>query len=177
MAVMVRTAGDPKGLAPAIRRVAMSTNPELGVDQVRFMDQVVQHSLAQRRFALLLVGGFALLALMLAAIGIYGVVSYSIATRTRELGLRMALGAQHRDVIALVMRESLAKVTPGLAAGCLLAFALTRIMATLLYSVTATDPVTYGTAAVFLMAIAMFAVYVPARRATRTDPMRALREQ
>jgi ABC-type antimicrobial peptide transport system permease subunit len=138
---------------------------------------VVANSLAQRRFALLLVGGFALVALALAAIGIYGVVSYSIATRARELGLRMALGAQHWNVTGLVLRESLAKVAVGIAAGCVLAFALTRIMATLLYGVTATDPLTYCAAAIFLMAVTMFAAYVPARRVTRIDPMRALREQ
>jgi predicted permease len=177
MVVMIRTASDPGSLAPAIRRMAMSTNPALGVDRVRFMDQLVENSLAQRRFALLLVGGFAALALVLATIGIYGVVSYSIATRTRELGLRIALGAQRRDVIVLVFRESFAKVAPGLAAGCVLAFAWTHIMATLLYNVTATDPLTYCTAALFLMAVAMLAVYLPAHRATRIDPMGALREQ
>lgn len=177
MALMVRTASDAKYLLPAIRRMALSTNPSLAVDRVRFMDDVVEDSLAQRRFALLLVGGFALLAAMLAAIGIYGVVSYSVATRTRELGLRMALGAQRRDVIGLVLRESFSKVAPGLAAGFLLAFALTRLMATLLYRVAATDPLTYCAAAIFLTAVAMLAVYVPARRATRIDPMTALREQ
>ncbi len=177
MAVMVRTSADPKGVAPAIRRAAMSANGSVAVDQVRFMEDVIDDSVAQRRFALLLVGGFAVVALMLAAIGIYGVVSYSVATRTREMGLRMALGAQHGNVIGLVLRESLAKVAPGLAAGYLLAFALTRIMATLLYSVTATDPATYGAAALFLVAVTILAVYIPARRATRIDPMRALREQ
>ena len=177
MTMAVRTEGDPGSLASAIRQAAMSTNRELVVGEVRSMQQVVAASLAQRRFALLLVGGFAVLAIALAAIGISGVVSYSIATRTRELGLRTALGAQYREVVGLLLKESLGLVAPGLVAGVLLAFAVTRVMSTLLYSVTAADPLTYIGAALFLMAVAMAAVYVPARRATRIDPMQALREQ
>ncbi len=177
MELVVHTAADPAALAPAIRRVARSTSPDLGIDQARSMQQVVADSLGQRRFALLLMGGFALLALVLAAIGISGVVAYSIATRTRELGLRMALGAQYREVIGLLLRESLALVGTGLIAGCVLAFAFSRILATLLYGVTAMDPLTYTGAAIFLMLVAMAAVYVPARRVVRLDPMEALREQ
>jgi len=177
MTLVVRTQSDASSLARAVRQTAMSTNPELVVGEVRSMQQVVASSLAQRRFALLFVGGFALLALALAAIGISGVVSYSIATRTRELGLRIALGAQYREVVGLLLKESLGLVVPGLVVGCALAFALTRIMATLLYGVTAADPLTYLGAAIFLMMVAMAAVYVPARRATRIDPMQALREQ
>jgi len=176
MELVIHTASDP-ATAAAIRRVARSASTDLGIDHARSMEQVVAGSLAQRRFALLLVSGFALLALALAAIGISGVVSYSIATRTRELGLRMALGAQYREVVGMLLRESLGLVAPGLVAGCALAFALTRIMATLLYGVTAADPLTYLGAAIFLMTVAMAAVYVPARRATRIDPMQALREQ
>jgi putative ABC transport system permease protein len=177
MTLVARTKGDANSLASTIRRTAMSTNPELVVGEVSSMDEVVGRSLAQRRFALLLVSGFALLALALAAIGISGVVSFSIATRTRELGLRMALGAQFREVVGLLLRESLGLVVPGLVAGCALAFALTHIMATLLYGVTAADPLTYLGASLFLMTVAMAAVYVPARRAMRIDPMQALREQ
>ena len=175
--LMIQSASDPATLMPVIRRVALSTSSDLGVDQARTMEQVVAGSLVQRRFALLLVGGFALLAIALSAVGISGVVSYSIATRTRELGLRMALGAQYREVVGLLLKESLGLVVPGLGAGCLLAFALTRVMATLLYSVTPADPLTYIGAALFLMTVAMAAVYVPARRAMRIDPMQALREQ
>lgn len=141
------------------------------------MDRVIADSLAQRRFALLLVGGFAVLALGLSAIGIYGVVSYSVTTRTGEFGLRMALGAQPRDVARLLVRESLTTLAPGLAIGCAAGFALTRVMASLLYNVAATDPLTYFGAAVFLTLIALLATYIPARRAMRIDPMRALREQ
>jgi putative ABC transport system permease protein len=177
MTLVVRTAGDPSNLASAVRQTALSTNPELVVGDVRSMEQVVAGSLAQRRFALSLVGGFALLAIVLAAIGISGVVSYSIATRTRELGLRMALGAQYREVVGLLLKESLELVVPGLVLGCALAFALTSVMATLLYSVASADPLTYLGAAFFLMTVAMAAVYIPARRAMRIDPMQALREQ
>ncbi|HLM97822.1 MAG TPA: ABC transporter permease [Bryobacteraceae bacterium] len=177
MTLVARTKGDANSLASTIRQTAMSTNPELVVGEVRSMDEVVGRSLAQRRFALLLVSGFALLALVLATIGISGVVSYSIATRTRELGLRMALGAQYREVVGLLLKESLALVAPGLVAGCVLAFALTRIMESLLYGVTAADPLTYLGAALFLLTVAMTAVYLPARRAMRIDPMLALREQ
>ena len=177
MQLVVHTASDPAALAPAIRRVARSTSPDLGIDQARLMQQVVADSLAQRRFALLLIGGFALLALALAAIGISGVVSYSVASRTRELGIRMALGAQNREIVGLLFGETLLLVAPGLVAGCALAFALTRIMATLLYGVTAADPLTYLAATVFLVAVAIAAVYIPARRSLRIDPMQALREQ
>jgi len=177
MQLVVHTASDPAALAPAIRRVARSTSPDLGIDQARSMQRVVADSLAQRRFALLLIGGFALLALALAAIGISGVVSYSVASRTRELGIRMALGAQNREIVGLLFGETLLLVAPGLVAGCALAFALTRIMATLLYGVTAADPLTYLAATVFLVAVAIAAVYIPARRSLRIDPMQALREQ
>ncbi len=176
MQLVVHTASDPAALAPVIRRVARSTNPDLGIDQARSMQQVVADSLAQRRFALWLIGGFAWLALVLAAIGISGVVAYSIATRQRELALRLALGAQYREVIGLLLRESLPLVGAGLIAGCILAFAFNRMMATLLYGVTAVDPLTYLAAAIFLMLVAMAAVYVPARRVMRLDPMEALRE-
>jgi predicted permease len=177
MDLMVRTDGDPAVLGAAIRRAAMSTSPALVVGEARTMDRVIGDSLAQRRFALLLVGGFAVLALALAAVGIHGVVSYSVTTRTREFGLRMALGAERRDVAGLLMKESLTTLAPGLAIGCAAGFALTRVMTSLLYNVTATDPLTYLGAAVFLTLVALLATYIPARRATRLDPMRALREQ
>ncbi len=177
MDLIVRTSGDPAGLGAAIRRAALSASPALVVSEAHTMDRVIEDSLALRRFALLLVGGFAMLALALAAIGIHGVVSYSVTTRTREFGLRMALGAQRRDVAGLLIRESLATLAPGIAIGCAAGFALTRIMASLLYNVTATDPLTYLGAAAFLTLVALVAMYIPARRATRIDPMRALREQ
>ncbi len=177
MSVMIRTGSSAGNLAPAIRRAALSANPELGVDQVRTMENVVEDSVTQRRFALLLVGGFALIAAALAGIGIYGVLSYSVATRTRELGLRIALGAGRRDVLGLLLKESLISLVPGLSVGCGIAFALTRIMASLLYQVAPNDPAAYAGAALFLSAITLLASYLPARRAGAIDPMQSLREQ
>ncbi|HUK18395.1 MAG TPA: FtsX-like permease family protein, partial [Bryobacteraceae bacterium] len=177
MDLVVRAAGDPALLAPAIRRVAVSSNPDLAADEMRLMEGVVAESLAQRRFALLLLGGFAGMALGLAVIGIYGVVSYSVTTRTRELGLRMALGATRGNVVRLLIQESLVTLAAGIAAGCVVAFALTRLMASLLYGVGPTDPLSYAAAAVFLASAALAAAYLPARRATTLDPMQALREQ
>jgi putative ABC transport system permease protein len=177
MNLMIRTASNAGNLAPAIRRVASLANPELGVDEVRAMESVVEDSVAERRFALLLVGGFALIAVALAGIGIYGVLSYSVATRTRELGLRIALGAGRRDVLGLLLKESLMSLVPGLVAGCGLAFALTRIMSSLLYQIAPTDPGAYAGAAVFLSTVTLLAAYLPARRAIAIDPMQCLREQ
>jgi predicted permease len=177
MNLMIRTASNARNLAPAIRRAARLANPELGVDEIRTMESVVEGSAAERRFALLLVGGFALIAVSLAAIGIYGVLSYSVATRTRELGLRIALGAGRRDVLGLLLKESLISLAPGLVAGCGLAFALTRIMASLLYQVAPTDAGAYAGAAVFLSTVTLLAAYLPARRAIAIDPMQCLREQ
>jgi putative ABC transport system permease protein len=177
MNLMIRTASNAGNLAPAIRRAAHSANPELGVDEVRTMESVVEDSVAQRRFALLLVGGFALIAVALAGIGIYGVLSYSVATRTRELGLRIALGAGRREVLGLLLKECLIPLVPGLSIGCGIAFALTRIMASLLYRVAPTDPAAYAGAALFLSAITLLASYLPARRAVAIDPMQSLREQ
>jgi putative ABC transport system permease protein len=175
MDLVIRT--NAGNLAGAIRLAARSADPELGVDEIETMQRVVDDSEAQRRFALWLVSGFALIAVALAGIGIYGVLSYSVATRTRELGLRIALGAGRRDVLRLLLTESLTTLVPGLAVGSGIAFALTRIMATLLYKVAPTDPVAYAGAALFLSAITLLAAYVPARRAAGIDPIESLREQ
>lgn len=177
MNLLIRTAANAGDLAPAIRRAARSANPELGVDEVRTMEGVVEESVAERRFALLLVGGFALIAVALAAIGIYGVLSYSVAARTRELGLRIALGAGRRDVLGLLLKESLFSLLPGLAVGCGIAFGLTRIMASLLYRVSPADPGAYAGATLFVIAVTLLAAYLPARRALAIDPMQCLREE
>jgi putative ABC transport system permease protein len=177
MMLVVRTSEDPARMTAPIRRAVTSANQDQVAGEIRTMDQIVSHSLGQRRFALLLMGGFALIAVALAGIGIYGVIAYSVTKRTRELGLRMALGAQPSDVVRLLFRGSLTTLAPGLAIGCLLAFALTRLMSALLYHVAPADPLAYGGAMVFLVLVGSLATFIPARRATAIDPMQALREQ
>ena len=142
---------------------------------VRTMEQALSRSVAARRFSMILLAVFASLALVLAAIGIYGVISYSVAQRTREVGIRMALGARTIDVIKLVVRDGLKLVLIGVGVGLAGALALTRLMTTLLFNVTPTDAMTYTTVAVALILVALIACCIPARRATKVDPLVALR--
>ncbi|MBV9925153.1 MAG: ABC transporter permease [Acidobacteria bacterium] len=173
--VVVRTDGDPAQLAPAVRGRIASVDPDLPVYKVTTMEKMVSDSLAQRRFSMTLFGVFAALALALAVVGLYGVMSYAVAQRTHEIGLRMALGAQGRDVLRMVVGQGMGLVAVGLALGLAGAFVLTRLMASLLYDVSAADPLTYAGIAVLLAAVAFLASYLPARRATKVDPMVALR--
>jgi putative ABC transport system permease protein len=139
------------------------------------MESIVADSMASRRFAMILLGAFAALAMVLASIGIYGVIAYVVGQRTHEIGIRMALGAQRKNVLGLVLWQGTRLALLGVAVGLLGAFALTRLMADLLYGVNATDPVTFVVLALALTLIAMAACYIPARRATRVDPVSALR--
>ncbi len=141
------------------------------------MDQVVADATSQSRFYLVLLAGFATVALLLAGVGIYGVMSYSVSRRSHEIGIRMALGAQGRDVLRLVVFQGIVQAMAGIAVGLAGALALSRLMAGLLYGTRATDPMTFAAAVLVLCAVAVTASYVPARRATRVDPMVALRYQ
>ena len=144
---------------------------------VRTMDEVIARSMAERRFALEILGVFACVALLLAAIGIYGVMSYSFSRRIHEIGIRVALGAQSADILRMVLREGMQLVLFGLVAGLVGAVMLTRFLRTLLFNVTSTDPLVFTSIAALLAAVALFACYIPARRATHVDPLVALREE
>jgi ABC-type antimicrobial peptide transport system permease subunit len=154
-----------------------SIDPDLPVSNVSTLDHIVAKSISQPRFYMLMLGTFAALALTLAAIGVFGVLSYAVSQRTREIGIRMALGAHERSVVGLVVRQAFRLVAAGLACGTVAAFFLSRTMATMLFSINPTDPVTFAAVAGILGGVAMLASYLPARRATRVDPIVALRAE
>jgi len=173
--VVVRTDADTRGLVAAVRDKLKAVDGGVPIAQVRTMEEVVGLSLAQRRLSMSLLATFAALALLLAGVGIYGVLAYSVTERTHEIGLRMALGASSRDVLRMVMGNSARLIAAGLGLGLGAALAVTRLMTSLLFHVSATDPLTYAGIAALLSAIALIASYLPARRAARVDPMVALR--
>jgi putative ABC transport system permease protein len=177
MTFVVRTAGDPAALGPSAVREIQMVDKEQPVSDVRTMESWLSESTARTRFGTLLLGAFACAALVLAAVGIYGVISYSVAQRRNEIGIRMALGAQTRDVLRLVVGQGMRLVLAGVVLGLLGAFALTRVMSGLLYGVAANDPPTFAANALLLAAVSLLACYVPARRATRVDPLAALRRE
>jgi putative ABC transport system permease protein len=171
----VRTHGDPGAVYGAVRGLVAQIDPELPVHDMRPMEQVVAETMASRRLTLLLVGAFAALAFVLASVGIYGVMSYAVTERVHEIGVRMALGAQRRDVLRLVVGHGMRHAAIGLLLGSVAAFFAARAMTTLLFGIRPSDPLTYIGIAVVLALAALVACYIPARRATRVDPMVALR--
>jgi putative ABC transport system permease protein len=177
MAFIVRTSGDPHAARRAIEAEVYAEDRNQPVFDVKTMEERLADSLAAQRFHLLLIGIFAAIAMVLAAVGVYGVMSYVVTRRTREIGIRMAMGAQPRQVLRLVLGESLALAAAAVLAGLSGAWALTRYLHSMLYGVTALDNATCAVMAVALAAIAITASFVPARRASRIDPMTALREE
>jgi predicted permease len=173
-AIVARTNGDVNTLIPAMRSAMQSLDPNVPTD-FHTLTQIFSSSLDKRRFSLVIFGSFAGIALLLAAVGIYGVVSYSVAQRTREIGIRMALGAQGRDVLRLVVSQGMILIALGIAAGLAAALAVTRLMSSLLFGVNPTDPTTLAVTTLLLTAVALLACYVPARRATKVDPLVTLR--
>jgi len=175
--LVVKTDIDPIGMAATVRRAVWDIDKDQPVSNIKTMDEIAAESVARQRFSMLLLAIFAGVALVLAAVGIYGVMSYSVTQRRNEIGIRMALGAQRSDVLKLTVGHSLKLVVAGVAVGLVGAFMLTRLMVSLLFGVGATDPGTFIAISVILVSVALFASYIPARRATKVDPLVALRYQ
>ena len=175
MTLVIRTDGDPAAIAPAVQREIRAIDPNQPVSNVRTMNQVMSEWVSRSRFNTLLLGLFAALATLLSAVGIFGVMNYSVALRTREIGLRLAVGAQPRQVLLLILRQGLLLTIVGVGLGLVAAFALTRLLSGLLFGVTAVDATTFTTISVLLVIVSLLACYLPARRAMRIDPLRALR--
>jgi len=171
---VVRTAVAPLSIVGAARTVIQQVDPDQPISNIRTMDEVLGEETASRRLGMTLLTMFAALALLLATLGIYGVLAYFVVQHTQEIGVRMALGAQRRDILGLVVKRGMRLAVLGVTIGLGAAFALTRLMASLLFGVGTADPLTYATIALLLILVALFACYLPARRATKVDPMIAL---
>ena len=173
--LVVHTTSEPASMISAIRNQVLSLDKDQPVSDVMTMEQRLAKSVAASRFVMLLLGAFSVLALGLAAVGIYGVMSYLVTQRTQEIGVRMALGAQRRDVLKLVVGKGMALAIIGTAIGLVASLALTRVMRSLLFEVTPTDWLTFLISSMVLLLVAVLACYIPARRATKVDPLIALR--
>ncbi len=176
MGLVIRTAGDPAAFARTLRREVQALDKDQPIYNVRTMDDVVANSLGTRRVSMQLFAVFACAALLLAAIGIYGVMAYSVTQRTQEIGIRMALGAQKSDILRLVVRQGMTLTLIGVIVGLAGAFALTRVIANLLFGVGASDPITFTAISLLLIFVSLIACYLPARRAARLNPTVALAE-
>ena len=177
MTLTIRTAGDPGSIVNPVVSIVREQDPELAVARIRTIDEVISDSVAERRLTMLMLAIFAGAALLLAAVGIYGVISYSVTRRTQEIGIRMALGARRADVLRMVVGHALLLASIGIVLGGGAAVLLTRLMAGLLFNVEPGDPLTFLSVAALLGGVAAVASYVPGRRATRVDPVVALRAE
>jgi predicted lysophospholipase L1 biosynthesis ABC-type transport system permease subunit len=173
--LIARASGNPAALEGTIRAAVHQVDPSQPVSDLKTMDDRITISMGPRRSAVALLSVFAAMALTLAAVGLFGLIRYNVTQRIQEIGVRMALGASARDVLRMVLAESLRLATLGVVGGLIAAFALTRVLASLLYEVSATDPLTFASMAVLLTLVALLASWIPARRATRVDPLVALR--
>ena len=173
--LVVRTAGAPRALVEPIRRAILAEDPEQPIANARSIEEVIAASVAQRRLVLVVLALFAASAMLLAAVGLYGVIAYAVSQRTREIGVRMAVGASGREVLALFLRQGLRLTGLGIALGLAGALGLTRLLASQLYGVRATDPATFASVSGVLLLVALVASFLPARRAARVEPMNALR--
>jgi putative ABC transport system permease protein len=177
LGLVVRTSGDPDALSTTVRRAIWEIDRDQPVAYVLPMATLAGEALAFQRVSMLLIGAFAALALTLAAVGVYGVLAYLVTQRRREIGIRLALGAERRSVLSIIVRRAVSLAAIGGAVGLALAFVLSRVLRTMLYGVEPADPVSYGVAAVLVPVVAVLASVVPGWRATRVDPMTALREE
>jgi len=175
MSLVIRAEGDPLGLAAGVQREVQSIDHDQPIAEIRTMDQLFAASIARSRFSTLLLAIFAGVAMVLASVGIYGVMSYTVTQRTHEMGIRLALGAQPLDVLRLIVGRGMLLAFTGVALGVGGAFALTRLLESLLFNVSATDPLTFASIAIIVVVIALLSCYIPARRASRVDPAIALR--
>jgi putative ABC transport system permease protein len=175
MTILVRTQSDPLTLVPALRKAVLSIDPNQPLSDIKTLEQIVSDSIAQPRLNMILMGLFGALALILAAVGLYGLMSYAVTQRTQEMGIRMALGAQITDVLKLVLKQGMMLAFIGEAIGLCGAFVLTRLLQKMLFGVTPTDTTIFVAVVGVLTTIALLACYLPARRATKVDPLVALR--
>lgn len=173
----MRTNGDPLDFVTAARSQIYAIDKNQSLTNIQTMEELLARSISQRRFNLVLLGVFAGLALLLAGVGIYGVLSYLVAQRRHEIGVRMALGARTLDVLKLVIREGMTLTLTGVVIGLIIAFGLTRLIKNLLFEISTTDPLTFSMIALLLAGVALLACYLPARRAAKVDPMIALRAE
>jgi ABC-type antimicrobial peptide transport system permease subunit len=177
MAFVMKTSAEPSSLTSTVRSSLVAIDPQQPVYAIEPLEKVIEGSVAPRRFVMSLIGGLALVALLLAMVGIYSVISFSVSERTREIGIRMALGARRGDVLSMILGHGMRVSALGIVMGLAIALGLTRLLRTLLFDVSATDPITFGLVATMVSLVALMACYLPARRATRVDPLEALRDE